>query len=106
VESRQHGQMSGVGTHPIYHKISKCGGKKLPHKIHSCYISPNSRGGLPHGANVDQQRALPSVELMQAQSRNPLPIPSGRLGLEKRYRGVFLGPPPTTYPSFFFFPRG
>lgn len=45
-------------------------------------------------------------ELMQAQSRTPLPIPSGRLGLEKRYRGVFLGPPPTTYPSFFFFPRG
>lgn len=92
---------------PFITKSQNVEEKKPPHKIHSCCISPNSRGGLPHGANVDQQSALPSVELMQAQSSTPLPIPSCRLGLEKRYRGVFLGPPPTTYPSFFFFfPRG
>lgn len=53
---------------------------------------------------ISSAPALPRVGLMQSQLSTSLPIPSCRLGLEKRYRGVSLGPSSYKLPQFLFFP--
>lgn len=69
-------------------------------------MGPNPRGGLSpmEPMWISSVPALPRVGLMQSQLSTSLPIPSCRLGLEKRYRGVSLGPSSYKLPQFLFFP--